>query len=87
MIPDSADLIMMPDAVGLTVLAGVAAGVVLVLQHLNKCRHELPKPAPMEVPMPTAAVLVQLFHSQVAAGILIDWWQLSSLKILMLHLQ
>jgi hypothetical protein len=94
MMPDSPDLIMMPaadelmmpDTVELTVLAGVAAGVVIMLQHLHKHLYELPKPAPAEVPLPAAAVLMQLFHSQVTAEILRDWWQLSSLKM-MLHLQ
>jgi hypothetical protein len=93
--PDSADLIMMPaaddlimsDAVGLTVVAAVAAGVEKVLQHLHEPQHGPPKPALAEVPMPAAAVLMQLFHSQVAARILMDWWQLSYSKIMMVHLQ
>ncbi len=91
--PDSvpaADDLMMPNAVGLTVVAAaaaVAAGVVTVLQHLHECRHGPPKPAPVKIPMPATAVLIQLLHSQVAAGILMDWWQLSSSKIMMLHLQ
>ncbi len=56
--PDSvpaADDLMMPDAVGLTVVVAAAARVVTVLQHLHKRRHGPPKPATAELPMPAAA--------------------------------